>query len=46
MVCFFTDKSIRKCCPIQDRKGNQVGSLNDPVTVSGEAMSMESIAGR
>ena len=46
MVCFSTDKSIRKCCPIQGRKGNQVRSLNDPVTVSGEAVSMESIAKR
>jgi hypothetical protein len=44
MIFFFLNKSIRKCCLVTGRKGNQVRSLNDPVTVSGEAISVEAIA--
>ena len=44
MICSLSDRIHQKVLSVWDRRGNQVRSLNDPVTVSGEAISMKTIA--
>lgn len=46
MVCSLADRIYQRVLSVRDRRGNQVKSLNDPVTVSGEAISMKTIAER
>ena len=44
MICSLSDRIHQKVLSVWDRRGNQVRSLNDPATVSGEAISMKTIA--
>ena len=44
MICSLSDRINQKVLYVWARRGNQVKSPHDPVTVSGEAISMKTIA--